>query len=336
LTSITRISALLILSLAALPFGGAEAAQFKGCNAGPTSKLTVNVKSMGAKGNGRSDDTKAIQRAIDKVAGTGGTVYLPAGIYMVRAERNRNLKLKSNMTLRMAPGATLKMFPTAATHYAVLKIANVEDINVIGGTLQGDRYKHKGRGGEWGMGVFVGNGQARRVMISNVRSRHMWGDGFYVGNGEDIAFCSVVAEKNRRQGLSIIQANRVLVTGSVFRDTRGTRPSAGIDLEPDKPHQRITNVRIERSRFINNEGGGIMIAGKKARISRVQIQHNEFDGARPLLIEYAPRVAESHICSNQYKPLQRIDMKMFEKVSRPRHTIGMQKPCNSKAQIRLW
>ena len=186
------------------------------------------------------------------------------------------------------------------------------------------------------MGIFIGNKQARRVMISNVRSRHMWGDGFYVGNGEDIAFCSVLAEKNRRQGLSIVQANRVLVTGSLFRDTKGTRPAAGIDLEPDKPHQKITNVRIERSRFINNEGGGIMIAGKKARISRVQIQRNEFDGARPLLIEYAPRVAESHICDNRYKPFRRVDMKVFEKVSRPKHTVGMQRRCNSQARKWLW
>lgn len=325
-----------LVLLAALPFGPAHAAGFKGCNAGPTSKLTVNVKRMGAKGNGRTDDTKAIQRAIDKVAGTGGTVFIPNGTYMVRAERNRHLKLKSRMTLRMAPGATLKMFPTAVARYAVLKIANVEDVNVIGGTLQGDRMNHKGRGGEWGMGIFIGNKQARRVMISNVRSRHMWGDGFYVGNGEDIAFCSVLAEKNRRQGMSIIQANRVLVTRSVFRDTKGTRPAAGIDLEPDKPHQTITNVRIERSRFINNHGAGVMIAGKKARISRVQIQNNEFDGARPLLIEYAPRVSQSQICGNRFKPFKRIDEKMFEKVSRPKHTIGMQKPCRGNARRRIW
>lgn len=336
MTSLARISTLLIFSLAVLPFGQADAAPDKGCNARPTSKLTVNVKTTGAKGNGRTDDTKAIQRAIDKVAGTGGTVYLPAGTYMVRAERNRNLALKSKMTLQMAKGATIKMFPTAVARYAVLKIANAEDVNVIGGTLQGDRQNHKGRGGEWGMGIFIGNNLAQRVTISNVRARNMWGDGFYVGNGDDISFCSVIAENNRRQGLSIVAGNRILVTRSVFRDTRGTRPAAGIDLEPDKPHQKITDVRIESSVFVNNEGGGIIIAGKKARISRVQIQNNEFDGARPLLIEYAPRVAESHICSNRYKPFRRVDMKMFEKVARPKHTIGMQKPCRGAAQRRLW
>ncbi|WP_108682497.1 glycosyl hydrolase family 28-related protein [Methyloceanibacter sp. wino2] len=336
MTSLVRISALLIFSLAILPFGQADAAPYKGCNARPTSKLTVNVKTTGARGDGRTDDTKAIQRAIDKVAGTGGTVYLPAGTYMVRAERNRNLALKSKMTLRMAKGATIKMFPTAVARYAVLKIANAEDVNVIGGTLQGDRQNHKGRGGEWGMGVFIGNNLAQRITISDVRARNMWGDGFYVGNGDDISFCSVIAENNRRQGLSIVAGNRILVSRSVFRDTRGTRPGAGIDLEPDKPHQKITDVRIESSVFVNNEGGGIIIAGKKARISRVQIQNNEFDGARPLLIEYAPRVAESHICSNRYKPFRRVDMKMFEKVARPKHTIGMQKPCKGAAQRRLW
>ena len=335
MTSFIRTSALLILSLAAFPLGHAEAAQFKGCSAGPTSELTVNVKQRGAKGDGRTDDTKAIQRAINEVAGTGGTLFVPSGTYLIRAHGKKRLRLKSNMTLRLANKAVLKAIPNSAGHYSILRIAGVHDVTVIGGTLQGDRRQHKARWGEWGQGIIIGP-DSHRITIANMTTQDMWGDGFYVAGGRDIAFCSVNARRNRRQGLSIVSGDRILVTNSVFRDTRGTRPSAGIDLEPDKPHQTISNVRIEHSQFINNEGGGIMIAGKKARISRVQIQNNEFDGARPLLIEYAPRVAESHICSNQYKPFQRIDMKMFEKVSRPRHTIGMQKPCSSKAQKRLW
>jgi hypothetical protein len=239
------------------------------------------------------------------------------------------------MTFKMHPQATLKMFPTNKPHYTVLRISDAQDVTVTAGTIVGDRRTHKGKGGEWGMGIFNMKG-SERVTISNVRARELRGDGFHISDAEDVALCAVRAERNRRQGLSIIHGNRILVTRSLFRDTQGTRPAAGIDLEPDNPKQTISNVRIERSKFINNEGGGIMIAGKKARVSRVQIQNNEFDGARPLLIEYAPRVAESYICSNQYKPFQRIDMKMLEKVSRPRHTIGMQKPCNSAAQRRLW
>ncbi|ODR95915.1 hypothetical protein AUC70_03400 [Methyloceanibacter stevinii] len=239
------------------------------------------------------------------------------------------------MTFKMHPKAVLKMFPTKKPHYTVLRISDAQDVTVTGGTIVGDRRTHQGKGGEWGMGIFIMKG-SKRVTISNVRARELWGDGFHISDAEDVALCGVRAERNRRQGLSIIHGNRILVTRSMFRDTQGTRPAAGIDLEPDNPKQTITNVRIESSVFINNEGGGIMIAGKKARISRVQIQNNEFDGARPLLIEYAPRVAESHICSNRYKPFRRVDMKMFEKVARPKHTIGMQKPCKGEAQRRLW
>ncbi|NJN00443.1 MAG: right-handed parallel beta-helix repeat-containing protein, partial [Aquincola sp.] len=71
----------------------------------------------------------------------------------------------------------------------------------------------------------------------------MWGDGFYVEGAKDTKFCGVTADNNRRQGLSIVEANGVLVTDSVFKNTRGTRPSAGIDLEPssfrgpDVPHR---------------------------------------------------------------------------------------------------
>ena len=290
---------------------------------------------MGAKGDGRTDDTKAIQRAIDEVAGTGGTVYLPAGTYRVHAVSGNRLNLKSKMTFKMAPKATLKMFPTNKPHYAVLRIPNAEDVTVMGGTIVGDRRTHKGRGGEWGYGVFIRNG-SKRITISKVRARELWGDGFHVKDAEDVAFCAVRAERNRRQGLSIIHGNRILVTESMFRDTKGTRPGAGIDLEPDRPDQTISNVRIERSRFINNAGGGIMIAGKKARISRVQIQRNEFDGAQPLLIEYAPRIADSHICDNRYKPFKRFDKAVFVKVSKPRHIVGMQKPCSGKARKRIW
>lgn len=327
-----RIAALLLVIL---PLGQAHAARYKVCDSVPTSDLTVNVKAFGAKGDGRTDDTKAIQRAINKVAGTGGTVYVPPGTYRVHAVSGNRLTLRSNMTFKMTNDTVLKMFPTDKKNYSVLRILNAHDVTVKGGTLVGDRNNHKGRGGEWGMGIFILEG-SKRITISNVRAKNMWGDGFHVTDAEDVALCRIQAEGNRRQGLSIIKGNRILVTRSVFRDTHGTRPGAGIDLEPDRPDQTISNVRIERSKFINNEGGGVMIAGKKAQVSRVQIQNNEFDGARPLLIEYAPRVAESQICGNRYKPFQRIDKKMFEKVSRPRHTIGMQMPCDDRAQKRLW
>jgi len=44
---------------------------------------TVDVKSYGAKGDGTSDDTVAIQAAVDAVKDNGGTIVFPSGTYIV-------------------------------------------------------------------------------------------------------------------------------------------------------------------------------------------------------------------------------------------------------------
>ena len=206
------------------------------CAVKPTSSLVVNVKSKGAKGNGKKDDTKAILKAIKEVAGTGGTVYVPKGTYMVRADK-KPLRLGSNMTFKLHDRAVLKVIPNSSERYSVLQITRASNVTVTGGTLHGDRKQHKGKTGEWGMGIRIGP-EAKHVTINGITAMNMWGDAFYVNGAFDTAFCSVTAINNRRQGLSIIEANKLLVTKSVFRDTRGTDPATGIDLEPNKPEDK--------------------------------------------------------------------------------------------------
>ena len=43
----------------------------------------VNVKDFGATGDGTTNDTVAIQAAIDSLAATGGTVFFPTGTYRI-------------------------------------------------------------------------------------------------------------------------------------------------------------------------------------------------------------------------------------------------------------
>jgi polygalacturonase len=67
-----------------------------------------DVKTYGAKGDGTTKDTAAIQKAIDDcTAGKGGgTVEVPAGTYVVAP-----ISLKSNLTLHLAKDATLMGSP---------------------------------------------------------------------------------------------------------------------------------------------------------------------------------------------------------------------------------
>ncbi len=54
----------------------------------------VNVRQFGAKGDGKTDDTKPIQTAIDAAAARGGAVFLPPGVY-----RSAALQMRPHVSL---------------------------------------------------------------------------------------------------------------------------------------------------------------------------------------------------------------------------------------------
>lgn len=65
---------------------------------------TYSVKEFGTTGDGFTDETESLQRAIDACARAGGgTVAIPPGTY-----KSRSLFLKSNVNLHLDPGAVIK------------------------------------------------------------------------------------------------------------------------------------------------------------------------------------------------------------------------------------
>jgi parallel beta-helix repeat protein len=251
------------------------------CASAPTSPLVVNVRDEGAMGNGSTNDTAAIQAAVNQVAGTGGTVLVPDGTYMIDAVTH--LKLKSNMTLRMTSRAVLKAIPNNQGGYAIILIERASNLNVIGGTVQGERAQHTGTTGESGMGISIYS--SSNVVIEGVTATDNWGDGFYIGRWDaryatntNLKYCSVIADNNRRQGLSITAVDGAVIKNSIFKNTGGTAPQVGIDLEPDSG-DTVKNVRILNSVFTGNRGPGIKLYnGGGDIVTNITIDGNTVSG----------------------------------------------------------
>ncbi len=327
------VAAALVLATEAPPVSLAGSAP-QSCAVTPKSPLVVNVRDKGAKGDGKTDDTTAIQAAIDEAAGPGGTVFVPDGVYLIDAVAKPPLSLKDSVILKLAAGATLKAIPNDEKGYAVLTIAGVSDVAVIGGTIEGERDQHKGKGPGWGMGIKIVRG-AKRVVVSGVTAKKMWADGFYVDDASDIALCGVTADSNRRQGLSVIDVDGLLVLNSAFQNTHGSRPGAGIDFEPDHPDQAITNVRIENSKFIANQGPGILFTGKKGTIQTIELTRNLFKDNRPILAEDAPEVLASAICNNRQVASETAPSGGLNAYSDPINVVMHQNDCGEGVDMRF-
>ncbi|WP_316414666.1 right-handed parallel beta-helix repeat-containing protein [Mesoterricola silvestris] len=272
---------ILILALTQLAILGAGAPPRR-----PPPQAQVRRAPYAAKGDGVADDTAAIQRAIDAVAGTGGTVEIPDGTYLINAtarEGKSGLLLGSRMTLRLAPRAVLKAMPSASPGYAIVAVDKATDVTIQGGRIQGDRDTHQGLAGEWGMGLSIT--ASARVRVQGLTVSDCWGDGFYVARAcSDLSFDQVVADRNRRQGMSIVGGQDIQVRSSTFRNTQGTPPECGIDVEPNAG-ETVTRLLIADCTITGNRGGGIA-GGPPARYSNSaffnnsQIVHNLIAGNR--------------------------------------------------------
>lgn len=249
----------------------------------------LTVMEYGAVGDGIHDDTQAFQDAINALPEDGGTVYVPDGTYLIKADtkdvkrktvEGNCIRLRSNMHLQMSPHATLVQKATDAWQAYVVYGNKVHDVEVSGGNIIGERDRHLNTVGEGGHGVHLSG--CERVTVSRVNASEFWGDGFYAGHSlkedgpqlscNDIVFDHIVSTHNRRQGLSIGSATNIQVLNSEFNDTEGTAPQCGIDIEPIQGHT-TNNVLIKNCVMRNNHAYGILLYKFMANVT---IEHCEF------------------------------------------------------------
>jgi hypothetical protein len=159
----------------------------------------------------------------------------------------------------------------------------VHGATIVGGSILGDRLRHLGTTGEWGMGIGIYNCDS--ITIKHVHISECWGDGITVGAQKifsapnpstRVYIIGVVSDSNRRQGLSIGQVSGVTVDSCFFINTSGTAPQDGIDIEPDTGTCR--NITITNSVMNHNAGNGVELnENKYSSIYNVNVNYNTVD-----------------------------------------------------------
>ena len=240
-----------------------------------------DVRKFGAKGDGKTYDTLAIQSAVDACAGTGGSVVLSRGSYLTA-----QLQLKGGMTFYIDRSAVL-LGGTDPADYPVLApsgpargmvafacrrsilYANQADHLIIdgGGTIDGQCKLVRMSGPEPDrpslLRIFQSNGVAvRNVMMKNPR---MWTQFYDNANGIKIGTMTKGPIENIRIVNNTIRYARLgglcleSILGSVMKnvlvqglDIHKTGQPIFIRLGPRNPHLPggISSIAIERVRIL--------------------------------------------------------------------------------------
>lgn len=226
---------------------------------------TISVKDFGAVGDGVTDDTAAIQAALNEA----GNIYIPEGTYIVAP-----LDVLDDTTLTFSSKATL-LAKSGAYIWSdcLLNIAVKNNVTIFGNGATIQMRKSEYPLQEVINGNLINSEYRHCVIIissSNVRiydlvCKDPGGDCFTVGFGgaganKNIALYNCIADNASRNGLSISNAVNFLVVGGEYKNSNRFPPQFGIDVEPDPlAGYDIQNVNIISVYTSNNAGGGISV-----------------------------------------------------------------------------
>ncbi|MGB3065748.1 hypothetical protein [Sphingobacterium thalpophilum] len=201
------------------------------------------------------DQTALIQSYFDKYR------YIKMPNFPVSVN-SRGLQVRSNSVIYFDQLSEIRIIPNASERYCGLCIKQVQNVRLYNPKIIGERDKHQGSSGEWGMGINITSSIG--VDVFNPTVRNCWGDGIYIGlDGKilsrDIKIKGGRLDYNRRNGLSIVSGRNIVVDGILISNTYGTKPMSGIDIEPNSNSAEVSDIYLKNIRTVNNFNEGILL-----------------------------------------------------------------------------
>lgn len=204
---------------------------------------TVYPEQFGAKGDGVSDDTNAIQTALD----THSIVLFANKTYMIDA--SVGIRPNNGNGLFLAANTVLKAIPNSLSEYNVIRINYKENVYIFGGTILGERQEHSGTSGESGHCINIRN--SKHITIKNTKCFYGYGDGIFVGSDQnttmypnDIKILNTEIGYCRRNGIALTTGENLIVDNCYIHNIDGVEPKDCIDIEPNYKNEYIRNCVV--------------------------------------------------------------------------------------------
>ncbi|HVI48427.1 MAG TPA: right-handed parallel beta-helix repeat-containing protein [Chitinophaga sp.] len=230
--------------------------------------------------DGSVDYTSYLQNGLDKHK----DVTFPAFPVLVN---DKGLSVGSNSNIYFKPGSRLQLQASDKENYEILRVHNVQNVNIYSPVIEGDRKEHKGSTGQWGMGLSIR--ASKNVNVYAPRISGCWGDGIYIGALNDVTSSNVniynaYLDFNRRNGMSIVSVDGLKLIKPVVANTFGQSPMSGIDIEPNNNRDVINNIVMDGPVTLNNAKHGIVISlskliGVNPQDVNISIRNHQDDGS---------------------------------------------------------
>ena len=236
------------------------------------------------------DSTKALQSAID--SGAKKVIVDYTGKEWLTAP----LKLRSDMELILEDNVVIRALPGAykGVHDCMLNLIKLKNVTIRGGKnsvlrMNKKDYEDPKRYKRSEHRHLLTLRACTNVTIEKLSAESSGGDGIYVGcinrkfpACRNLTLRGVVFKDHLRQGVSVISCEHMRVDKCVFEDTGKMSPSAGVDFEPNHPHEKLSDLVFTNSVFRNNYGDGCsnsaMKLGKKSKKVTVTFRNCVFEG----------------------------------------------------------
>jgi RTX calcium-binding nonapeptide repeat (4 copies)/FG-GAP-like repeat len=221
-----------------------------------------------------NDATAALQAAINSgadqvIVRNQGTPWLISS----------TIRLKSNQEIRFAPDVVVKaksgsFLTNDLPLFQALGINNIkligEGVGVNQATLSMNKNEFTVTNNSYGH--IIGIEGTDNYTISGLTLTGAGGDGIIIdaySYGQPIPtpntlnysdhglIDNVTAINNRRNGLSVISAQNLIIQNSKFINSSDENPATGIDFEPDFSYHRLSNINVNNVDISGNQGNGL-------------------------------------------------------------------------------